>query len=303
MDWTLAPSLVTLRNQINATWPNRSKASDGTIGDAAHGKVPSDHNPNSAGVVCALDVTHDPANGFNAHALADILVANRHPQLKYVISNSRIAGPWTGWKWTAYYGSNKHDKHIHVSVGVGDDGKSQPGSYESNQRWTISQEENMSKATQEDVYWLYYFVEGIDLTPEQVKATGKVGQEWEKAAKEIIKYVSDNKIAFAAYRKWAEAEIAKSKLTQDVTEKIVSRAYRAATDVDPTSQQAGYWVPRIKQSPNEINNLLDGLGAKDYKGDAAFRSKARNYDADVKKAAEGNEAANDLQTIKDILKK
>ena len=135
MAWRLAKSLETLRNQVNAFAPNRSKASDGTIGDASHAAVPSDHNPNSAGVVTAMDITHDPAN-FNAHAVADVLITHRHPELKYVISNRRIAGGWTNWKWQAYNGSNPHDKHIHISVGVGNDGKSQPP-YDSTQQWNI----------------------------------------------------------------------------------------------------------------------------------------------------------------------
>lgn len=113
----LANSLVRLRDQVNAAYPNRSKASDGWIGDAAHAATPSDHNPNSQGVVNALDLTHSPATGFDAHALAERLRVNRHPNLRYIISNSRIASAGTGWNWKAYTGSNPHSKHIHISVG------------------------------------------------------------------------------------------------------------------------------------------------------------------------------------------
>lgn len=134
MAWRLAGSLVQLRSEVNAKWPTRSKISDGTIGDSAHASSASDHNPNTEDVVCALDLTHDPANGFDAHALADYLVANRHPNLKYVISDSRIAGPWIGWNWGYYDGMNSHDKHIHISVGVGEDGESvQP--YDDKTKW------------------------------------------------------------------------------------------------------------------------------------------------------------------------
>lgn len=137
MAWRLAISLETLRSQINEAYPNRSKASDGTIGDTAHQAVPSDHNPNSEGVVCALDLTHDPSNGFNAHDLADHLRLHRHPQLKYIISYRRIADESTDWNWTRYDGDNPHDKHIHISVGKGPDGRSAPGTYDSNQPWDI----------------------------------------------------------------------------------------------------------------------------------------------------------------------
>jgi hypothetical protein len=115
MAWRIARSLEQLRNQVNAQYPNRSKASDGVIGDAAHASSASDHNPNRNSVVCAMDLTHDPANGFDAHALAEWLRTHRHPNLRYVISKGRIAGWWNGWQWEA---SSGHFAHIHVSVGT-----------------------------------------------------------------------------------------------------------------------------------------------------------------------------------------
>lgn len=136
MAWRLAHSLDTLRTQVNQAYPNRNKASDGTISDAAHAATATDHSPNPQGVVCALDITHSPQTGFDAHALADRLRVNRHPNLKYIISNRRIAGDWTGWNWRSYSGSNPHDKHIHISVGRGPDGKStQP--YDDRVQWNI----------------------------------------------------------------------------------------------------------------------------------------------------------------------
>jgi hypothetical protein len=113
--WRLARSLETLRNQVNAAYPRRSKASDGTIGDASHAASASDHNPNRNGVVCALDLTHDPTNGFDAHALAEHLRTHRHPNLRYIISNARIAGWWTNWQWQP---SSGHTNHVHISVGT-----------------------------------------------------------------------------------------------------------------------------------------------------------------------------------------
>lgn len=137
MAWRLAKSLVTLRDQINQAYPNRSKASDGTIGDPAHASRPSDHNPNAQGVVCALDLTHDPAHGFDAHALAEIQRQNPHPNLKYIVSNSRIASRKHGWVWRSYTGSNPHSKHVHFSVGIGSDGQSkQP--YDDTTPWQIT---------------------------------------------------------------------------------------------------------------------------------------------------------------------
>lgn len=150
MAWRLANSLQILLNQANVLYPGRSKLSDGTLGDAAHAAVASDHNPNRYGVVCALDLTHDPSKGFDAHAVANLLIAYRHPDLKYVISNGRIAGAWTNWNWTAYNGSNPHTKHIHVSVGVGNDGQSVPP-YDSNNVWLITGGKGASAPEKDDM--------------------------------------------------------------------------------------------------------------------------------------------------------
>lgn len=137
----LANSLVRLRDQVNAAAPNRSKASDGWIGDASHASGSSDHNPNRDGVVNAFDITHDPAGGMDAHALAERLRVNRHPNLRYIISNRRIASAGTNWEWKPYTGSNPHEKHVHISVGqpttTTGDGQS-TGNYDNTADWAIS---------------------------------------------------------------------------------------------------------------------------------------------------------------------
>jgi hypothetical protein len=45
MAWRVARSLEVLLGQFNAACPGRSKASDGSIGDAAHATRDSDHKP------------------------------------------------------------------------------------------------------------------------------------------------------------------------------------------------------------------------------------------------------------------
>jgi hypothetical protein len=100
--------------------PNRSRSSDGTIGDTSHQTRKSDHNPNDDGVVTAMDITHDPAHGVDAGVLAEILRDSEDPRIKYVISNARIFSSLTSpWQWRPYSGANAHTKHVHVSV-VGD---------------------------------------------------------------------------------------------------------------------------------------------------------------------------------------
>mgnify|MGYP001578805206 CR=1 FL=1 len=113
----IAKSLDVLRSQINKAHPDRSKLSDGWIGDAAHAAGASDHNPTAAGVVTALDITHDPAKGVDTWALAETLRQNRDQRIKYVISNGRIFSSVTSpWQWRPYTGANKHAHHVHVSV-------------------------------------------------------------------------------------------------------------------------------------------------------------------------------------------
>lgn len=45
MAWILTPAMTAQRNAFNQRFPSRRKASDGTIGDAAHKLSPSSHNP------------------------------------------------------------------------------------------------------------------------------------------------------------------------------------------------------------------------------------------------------------------
>jgi len=120
--WRVARSIATLRTQVNDLYPNRSKASDGTIGDEAHQQQVSDHNPDGAGVVHAFDITHDPRHGLDIGQLAEQLRDSRDPRIKYVIANRRIfagpAGP-SPFVWRSYSGTDPHTNHVHVSVAAG----------------------------------------------------------------------------------------------------------------------------------------------------------------------------------------
>lgn len=118
MSWRLADSLERLRGEVNRRWPDRSKASDGTIGDRAHASRKSDHNPNGAGVVTAIDLTDD---GEVGERLWQHILNGRDPRVKYAIFDRRIVRSYSkpgipAWVPTAYNGSNPHTTHIHVSV-------------------------------------------------------------------------------------------------------------------------------------------------------------------------------------------
>lgn len=109
-----AKSLDTFVKQLDTQYPNRSKASDGWLGDAAHQAKASDHNPNSKGVVLAQDITHDPKHGLDIQKLADKLVASKDTRIKYIIANRKI---WENGVWKTYTGSSDpHTNHLHLSV-------------------------------------------------------------------------------------------------------------------------------------------------------------------------------------------
>lgn len=124
--WRAMNSLLVLRGQANLIAPNRSTASDGLVGDAAHAATTSDHNPHYvAGVgdeiVTALDLTHDPAHGFDSYTFAETLRRNRDPRIKYVISNHRLfssyaTSSYPAWTWRPYSGTDPHTNHVHISV-------------------------------------------------------------------------------------------------------------------------------------------------------------------------------------------
>lgn len=129
MAWRTAIALDEYRAAINARFPNRSKASDGTIGDVVHAGQGqgSDHNPwvvrNDIGVVRAFDLTHDPRNGVDCEKLSDYLFAMGKagdPRLRnggYLIFNDWITNAdWGAWR--RYGGSNPHTSHMHVSFSI-----------------------------------------------------------------------------------------------------------------------------------------------------------------------------------------
>lgn len=124
MNWRLARSIDTLLAEVNASFPHRSKKSDGGIGNAEHASRSSDHNPwvkdhNGQPVVTAYDFTHDPDGGLDSERLAEALLATKDPRIKYVISNRKIAAGHNGpspWAWRKYGGANPHNHHVHVSV-------------------------------------------------------------------------------------------------------------------------------------------------------------------------------------------
>jgi hypothetical protein len=130
--WTLVPCLVSLRNEFNRLAPERDKASDGSIGDAAHQQEPSDHNPDETGrtpyedadhinEVHAIDVDDDlHKTGWSMQKCVEIIVTRhrevRDDRLQNVIYNRRIWSRSWGWTARAYTGASAHTEHAHFSA-------------------------------------------------------------------------------------------------------------------------------------------------------------------------------------------
>jgi hypothetical protein len=107
---TAAPALLELQREVDATWPGRSRLSDGILGDGAHQARASDHNTGDA-----LDITYDPAAGPDLDELAALLFQDG--RTRYVIWNKQIASrDIAGGAWRPYPGSNPHTRHLHVSI-------------------------------------------------------------------------------------------------------------------------------------------------------------------------------------------
>jgi hypothetical protein len=129
MKYWLSKSAETLRKQINSSFPDRDKRSDGWIGDARHSATKSDHNPAlPSGVVRAIDVDSDLGGAANnAHYLANQLriLGKTDKRISYVIFNRKIASRILFWKWRKYSGIDPHTSHIHISfTPLGDHDKS-----------------------------------------------------------------------------------------------------------------------------------------------------------------------------------
>ena len=111
---------VQFREQLDDSFPDRLRDSDGWIGDVRHQRTKSDHVPNERGWVLALDIDRDLSGKAKPDVmpyLADQirLCARKDKRIKYVIFTGRIASAKSLWRWRSYKGINPHTKHLHIS--------------------------------------------------------------------------------------------------------------------------------------------------------------------------------------------
>lgn len=123
---------VTLRDQVNKKWPNRDKASDGWIGDAAHqansgwgtnGRG-SYHNPDPRGVVHAIDLDEDflgkgkggqkIAMEFAEQLATYCREGKDNGRIAHIVYEGKVASA-TANNWHFRGSGYSHFQHIHIS--------------------------------------------------------------------------------------------------------------------------------------------------------------------------------------------
>ena len=113
------PAAIAVLRQATAIKPLRKKISDGLLPSAAHihQNPDSDHNTGYA-----VDLTHDKLGGIDCDEIFQKLKEDK--RVKYLIFKGKI---WSAERASEgdreYTGSNKHNKHLHISIkeGCGDD--------------------------------------------------------------------------------------------------------------------------------------------------------------------------------------
>ena len=106
------PAAIAVLRQATAIAPSRMKASDGLLPSNAHLKQSptSDHNTGFA-----VDLTHDPKHKIDCDDIFQKLKEDK--RVKYLIFKGKI---WSkeraGEGDREYSGSNKHNKHLHISI-------------------------------------------------------------------------------------------------------------------------------------------------------------------------------------------
>ena len=122
--WYLVPAGHQLFNEFDVCSPDRDKTSDGTIGDAAHQKEVSDHNPDKEGAVRAIDVDNNLVNWVDMETVVQFLLARCRAGLEkrftYIIYYRRIWEADNEWKERAYTGASAHTEHAHFSFSHND---------------------------------------------------------------------------------------------------------------------------------------------------------------------------------------
>jgi len=81
----------------------------------------SDHNPDAAGIVRAIDIDRDLSGKAKPDLMPNLADQIRlcaragDKRISYVIFDGKICSSKKSWAWRPYDGVNKHNHHCHVS--------------------------------------------------------------------------------------------------------------------------------------------------------------------------------------------
>lgn len=189
--------MVALLHQVDKQFVRRDTGSDGWIGDSAHSKRPSDHNPNDQGVVQAQDFDEDARDRPEevGRWLWRELALSRDPRIKYVIYEGRMLSSYPTSKYPAWYprpysGDNKHLHHLHLSL-VDD-----PALYDDPSPWfTQKEEEEMPnvKLIRIDGGDVVYVCNGVEL--QKLGSAKAADAMWPKWRELVVNVPASNVLA------------------------------------------------------------------------------------------------------------
>ena len=119
----LSKAAIQLREQIDDSFPDRSRLSDGWIADARHMRAgKSDHCPDAQGWVRAIDVSRGLFQGSEPDIMGDLVDqlrqagrSKRENRISYIIYDGFIYSSKFRFIKRKYTGANKHTKHAHFS--------------------------------------------------------------------------------------------------------------------------------------------------------------------------------------------
>jgi hypothetical protein len=133
-NWVMVPNLDEGRNQLNDRFPKRAKLAEGGIGDTAHQKSTSSHNPDDTSGASAefndkdgkreirardYDKNLNDDKGVVMEDVVQLWVKLARQGVlwwvRYIIYNGRIWHKKDGFVSRKYTGSNRHTDHAHVN--------------------------------------------------------------------------------------------------------------------------------------------------------------------------------------------
>jgi len=111
---------IQLREQFDDCYGDRTRSSDGWLGDSRHAARKSDHNPDGEGWVRAIDISRGLSGKSEPDLMPDVadqlrILAKTDRRISYIIFDGKIASAKSFWRFRKYTGINQHRTHLHIS--------------------------------------------------------------------------------------------------------------------------------------------------------------------------------------------